>query len=36
MKPEWLEFLKNAGAEIEDNKVVSFGNLNREQRIIRT
>jgi tRNA-modifying protein YgfZ len=36
MKPEWLEFLKNAGAEIEDNKVVSFGNLNREQRIIHT
>jgi len=36
MKPEWLEFLKNAGAEIEDNKVVSFGNVNREQRIIHS
>lgn len=36
MKPEWLEFLKDAGAEIENNKVVSFGNLNREQRMIHT
>ena len=36
MKPEWLEFLKNAGAEIEDNKVISFGNFNHEQRIIHT
>ena len=36
MKPEWLEFLKDAGAEIENNKVVSFGNLTREQRMIHT
>jgi len=36
MKPEWLEFLKNAGAEIENNKVTSFGNLNRELRVIHT
>lgn len=34
MKPEWLDLLNNAGAEIEDNKVVSFGNLQREQRVI--
>lgn len=36
MKPEWLEFLKDAGAEIEDNQVVSFGNIEREQRMIHT
>ena len=36
MKPEWLEFLKNAGAEIADNKVNSFGNLEREQRVTQT
>ncbi len=36
MKPEWLEFLKDAGAEIENNQVVSFGNLNHEQHIIHT
>ena len=36
MKPEWLEFLKDAGAEIENNQVVSFGNIEREQRIINT
>ena len=36
MKPEWLEFLKNAGAEIENNQVVSFGNLQREKRVTHT
>jgi len=36
MKPEWLEFLKNAGAEIENNQVASFGNLEREHRMIHT
>jgi len=36
MKPEWLEFLKDAGAEIENNQVVSFGNLNHEQHIIHS
>ena len=33
MKPEWQLFLKNAGAEIEDGKVISFGNIQREQRM---
>ena len=36
MKPEWFDFLKNAGAEIEDNQVQSFGNLEREQRMLHT
>lgn len=36
MKPEWQEFLKNAGAEIENNRVISFGNLEREQRMLQT
>lgn len=36
MKPEWLEFLKNAGAEIENNKVTSFGNIDRERRMVHT
>ena len=36
MKPEWLEFLNNAGAEISDNTVLSFGNPEREQRMLHT
>jgi len=36
MKPEWLDLLNNAGAEISNNQVLSFGNLDREQRIIHT
>jgi len=36
MKPAWLDFLKDAGAEIENNKVVSFGNLVREHRMVHT
>ncbi|RDH83955.1 MAG: folate-binding protein [endosymbiont of Galathealinum brachiosum] len=36
MKPAWLDFLKDAGAEIENNKVVSFGNLEREHRMVHT
>ena len=36
MKAEWQTFLEKAGAEIEDRKVVSFGNIPREQRIIQT
>ena len=36
MKPEWLDLLNNSGAEIKDNIVVSFGNIEREQRIIHT
>ena len=36
MKPEWQLFLENAGAEIEDGKVVSFGNIEREQRMAHT
>jgi len=36
MKPEWFDFLKDAGAEIENNEVQSFGNLEREQRMLHT
>jgi len=36
MKPEWLDFLKNAGAEIENNEVTSFGNADREQRVVHS
>lgn len=36
MKPEWLNFLENTGAEIENNHVVSFGNPTQEQHIIHT
>ncbi|VAW67983.1 tRNA-modifying protein YgfZ [hydrothermal vent metagenome] len=36
MKPEWLNFLIDAGAEIENNQVTSFGNLQREQRVIHS
>ncbi len=36
MKPQWLDFLNNAGAEIENNRVISFGNLEREQRMLHT
>lgn len=36
MKPEWLDFLTNAGAEIENNQVVSFGNPEREGHLIHT
>jgi len=36
MKPEWQSFLQKAGAEIENNCVVSFGNPERELRIINT
>lgn len=36
MKPEWLDFLKDAGAEVEDNQIVSFGNPQREQRVIHS
>jgi len=36
MKPEWQSFLQNAGAEIENNTVLSFGNLEREQRVVHT
>lgn len=36
MKPEWLDLLNNSGAEIEDNQVISFGNIQREQRVIHT
>lgn len=36
MKPEWLDLLNNAGAEIEGNQVVSFGNIQREQRVIHS
>lgn len=36
MKPEWYEFLKHAGAEIKNNRVVSFGNIERERRMLQT
>ncbi len=36
MKPEWLDFLNSAGAEIEHNEVISFGNPQREQRVIHS
>jgi len=36
MKPEWIDFLQNAGAEFNDDQVVSFGNLEREQRMLHT
>ncbi|MDH5471244.1 MAG: folate-binding protein YgfZ [Gammaproteobacteria bacterium] len=36
MKPEWQLFLENAGAEITDGKVISFGNIQREQRMAQT
>jgi len=36
MKPEWFDFLKNAGAEFENNQVQSYGNLEREQRMLHT
>jgi tRNA-modifying protein YgfZ len=36
MKPAWLDFLKNAGAEIDNNKVTSFGNVERERRMLQT
>ncbi|MFW2373944.1 MAG: YgfZ/GcvT domain-containing protein, partial [Gammaproteobacteria bacterium] len=36
MKQEWLEFLEQAGAEIDNNKVSHFGNPNRELRVLHT
>ncbi len=36
MKSEWQNFLLNAGAEINNNTVVSFGNADRERRVIHT
>ncbi len=36
MKPAWLDFLKNAGAEIDNNTVSSFGNPERERRVLHT
>ena len=36
MKPAWLDFLKDAGAEFENDKVQSFGNLEREHRMLHT
>ncbi len=36
MKPEWLDFLKNAGAEIENNQVISFGNIEQERSMLQT
>ncbi len=36
MKPEWLDFLNNNGAEMADGQVLSFGNLEREQHMVHT
>jgi folate-binding protein YgfZ len=36
MKHEWKEFLQNAGAEFEEDCVATFGNPERERRIIHT
>ncbi|MCW9047613.1 MAG: folate-binding protein YgfZ [Gammaproteobacteria bacterium] len=36
MKAEWFDFLKDAGAEFENNKVQSFGNPELEQRMLHT
>ncbi|TNF33071.1 MAG: folate-binding protein [Gammaproteobacteria bacterium] len=36
MKPEWREFLINAGAEFDDGSVISFGNPEREQQVTST
>ncbi|MCK5263360.1 MAG: folate-binding protein, partial [Gammaproteobacteria bacterium] len=36
MKIEWQKFLKNAGAEIQEGKVESFGNPARERQIIHS
>lgn len=36
MKPEWKEFLQNAGAEFENGRIVSFGNPEREKRVATT
>ena len=36
MKTEWQNFLQDAGAEIENNRVISFGNPEREQRVLHS
>ncbi len=36
MKPAWLDFLKDAGAEMENNQVTSFGNIERERRMLQS
>lgn len=36
MKAEWLDFLNDNGAEVEDGQVVSYGNLERERRMVQT
>jgi len=36
MKPEWFDFLKRAGAEIENNHVISFGNTEQERSMLQT
>ncbi len=36
MKPEWLDFLNDNGAEMDDGQVLSYGNLDRERRMVHT
>lgn len=36
MKPEWQSFLEDFGAEFEDNKLIHFGNDERERRVSTT
>jgi len=33
MKPEWKDFLADAGAEFDDGRVTTFGNPDRERRV---
>lgn len=36
MKPEWKDFLSDAGAELSDTKVESFGNPEQERQIVHS
>lgn len=36
MKPEWKDFLTNAGAEFSNEKVDSFGNPEQERRVVHS
>lgn len=36
MKPEWKDFLSNAGAELAETKVESFGNPEQERQIVHS
>lgn len=36
MKPEWKQFLLDAGADIRDNRAEHYGNLEQELRVVHT